>query len=391
MPRTFLPSVLCLSCMLLPLTASAAQAQDTAWTSQLKPQVNPDLTDLPDNTWKLLQPKGDAFNHPKTEVGLVYDEGLGAVIYFGGCSQGYCNTVWVYHVGSNTWKEVLPWIKGKEVDTGKPIGQCGYYAVYNSDLGLYFKHRGVSSTADGRDGRGRDSNTWTLDARKLQWERVAFGPHDGASPEWPGAHCCYGLVYDPDAKLAILFGGLDGNGETWAFDFKDKKWRNRKPKTAPPSLMLPNMVYDSKNKVTLLFGGQTGGYYDGVNLTDTWAYSSAKNTWEKLSPKNPPSRRLQSQVCYDSVNGVMILYGGHANVYPKRDEGDKYTDTWVYDYKANTWTEIKPALHPKGTHSLRFMAFDPVNNVAINVTRAAEGSKKETWVYRYKKAERTGP
>ena len=32
---------------------------------------------------------------------------------------------------------------------------------------------------------------------------------------------------------------------------------------------------------------------------------------------------------------------------------------------------------------VRFMAFDPVNNVAINVTG---GSKKETWVYRYKAA-----
>jgi hypothetical protein len=37
---------------------------------------------------------------------------------------------------------------------------------------------------------------------------------------------------------------------------------------------------------------------------------------------------------------------------------------------------------PSGS-DVRFMAFDPVNNVAINVEG---GSKKQTWVYRYKRA-----
>src|SRR3984893_4680566 len=131
------------------LAGSSRLPAQAEWTAKLKPQVNPDLKTLPDNTWKLMRPKGDTFNHPKTEVGLVYDERVGGCVYFGGCSAGYCNTVWLYHVGSNTWKEVMPWIKGREEETGKPIGQCGYYATYNSDLGLYFKHRGCSSTAGG--------------------------------------------------------------------------------------------------------------------------------------------------------------------------------------------------------------------------------------------------
>jgi hypothetical protein len=355
--------------------------------ASLKPAINPDLAKLPDNTWLRLEPKGDSFDHPKTEVGLVYDESLGGAVYFAGCSSGYCNTVWLYHVGSNTWKEVQPWIKGKEEDTGKPIGQCGYYAVYNNDLGLYFKHRGVSSTADGRGGRGRDSNTWALDLRKLTWERVAQGAHDGSATDWPGTNCCYGLAYDRVTKEAILYGGLDGGDETWAFDFQKKKWRNLTPKTSPPPLFLHSMVYDTANKVTLLFGGQTGGYEAGKTLNETWAYDSAKNAWEKRSPRTAPAPRAQAQACFDSVNGVMILFGGHANVYPKRSDGRYYTDTWVYDYKADTWTEMQPKLAPSGS-DIRFMAFDPVNNVAINV---AGGSKKQTWVYRYCKAEQAKP
>jgi len=367
------------------LTACARRASGEEWTAKLRPEVNPDLEDLPADTWKLMRPKGDAFDHPKTEVGLVYDERVGGVVYFGGCSSGYCNTVWLYHVGSNTWKEILPWVKGKEEDTGKPIGQCGYGAAYNSDLGLYFKHRAGSGTADGRGGRGRDSNSWTLDVRKLTWERAATGTHDGGGPNWPAAYCCYGLVYDRDAKVALLYGGLEEDRGTWAFDFKQKTWSNLKPKTSPPPLFLHSMVYDSVNKVTLLFGGQTGNYATGKTVNETWAYHHDSNTWEKKDPRTAPAPRAQAQACFDSVNGVMILFGGHAEVYPKRTEGKYYSDTWVYDYKADAWTEMKPKLSPSSS-AVRFMAFDPMNNVAINVS--GDAARKETWVYRYRKANR---
>jgi hypothetical protein len=191
------------------------------------------------------------------------------------------------------------------------------------------------------------------------------------------------MVYDRDAKVALMYGGLDGDRNLWAFDFKEKKWSNRKAENGPPWLFLQSMVYDSANKVTLLFGGQTGNYADGQTTNETWAYSYEKNKWDKRNPANPPPARAQAQACYDSVNGVMLLFGGHANVYPKRDEGRKFTDTWAYDYKSDTWTEMKPKNFPSAGQTIRFMAYDPVNNVAINVVNAEKG--KQTWVYRYLK------
>src|ERR1700734_3180146 len=102
---------------LCPSIALAQAATSLEWATQLKPAVNPDLADLPDNTWKLMKPKGDAFTHPKTEVGLVFDEKNGCVVYFGGCSSGYTNNLWLYHVGSDTWREVQPWTKNKEEES----------------------------------------------------------------------------------------------------------------------------------------------------------------------------------------------------------------------------------------------------------------------------------
>ncbi|HKI32523.1 MAG TPA: hypothetical protein VKA46_11690, partial [Gemmataceae bacterium] len=120
---------------------------------------------------------------------------------------------------------------------------------------------------------------------------------------------------------------------------------------------------------------------------EAWAYHHDSNTWEKKDPRTAPAPRAQAQACFDSVNGVMILFGGHAEVYPKRTEGKHYSDTWVYDYKADAWTEMKPRLSPSSS-AVRFMTFDPMNNVAINVS--GDAARKETWVYRYRKANRAG-
>jgi len=359
------------------------EKDDPGWTAQLKPEVNPDLAGLGDNTWKLMPHKGDAFDHPKTEVGLVYDEDVGCVVYFAGCSMGYTNNVWLYHVGSNTWKKAGAWTTKKEEESDRPVGQCGYTATYNSDLKLFFKHRGAAGSGLGRGGRLKDSNTWSLDVRTLKWEKLVEGPHDGGSDTWPATYIGYGLVYDRDVKQAILFGG--DLPETWAFDFTAKKWSNLKAQGTPPTLYMPNMVYDTKNKVIIAYGGGINGY-NGKTTDETWAYDHAKNTWENRKPAVSPPPRMQSQACYDSVNGVMILFGGHVSNYPTRLEGKDYLDTWVYDYKANAWTEMKPAAHPQYAWHLRYMAFDPVNNVAINVVRGEGGYNKNTWAYRYKRA-----
>jgi hypothetical protein len=76
--------------LLLFLTASPRFHARANWVAKLKPEIHPELKDLPNNTWKRLPPNGDTFDRPKTEVGLVYDERFGEVVCFGAC---YCRQV----------------------------------------------------------------------------------------------------------------------------------------------------------------------------------------------------------------------------------------------------------------------------------------------------------
>jgi hypothetical protein len=83
---------MCYLAAIMLLTTSGRSAEPLKWTATLKPKVNPALTALPNNTWKLMHPNGDTFDHPKTEVGLVYDEQVAINV----TGHGAKKQTWVY-------------------------------------------------------------------------------------------------------------------------------------------------------------------------------------------------------------------------------------------------------------------------------------------------------
>jgi hypothetical protein len=101
------------------------------------------------------------------------------------------------------------------------------------------------------------------------------------------------------------------------------------------------MSYDSKADRTILFGGFTGGVPDSgwdskPNNSDTWAYDYNLNTWTLLNPAtNPGPTMLAGQVYLPSTDRV-FLFGGRLDLNNCSDK------TWLYDYTANTWTEVTP-------------------------------------------------
>jgi hypothetical protein len=341
-------------------------------------QMNPDLVNLPDNTWRKLNPSANPsisdyppFGHPKAESQLTFDEKNGLVIWFGGCSAGYSNNTWVFSVTDNTWTRH----NGDENWGGSsslPKGQCHYSITYDSDAGMAIKHTGISAG-------GPDRYTWGYDAAAKRWTRLYSMPDGNAHIQ--------ALAYDRDNKKTVLFGGFYGwNGgtgdQTWVFDYASKTWTRRNPSQHPSSRGWASFDFHQKLGKFVLFSGAP---WSGTIKNDTWLYDYATNTWEQISPANPPPARIHGNMVYDPNNEVMILFGGRAGNY--QDKGPSLNDTWVLDLENNRWINMKPSSPPSGAKVYK-PAFDPVNNVMI-IVKSGSGYSTETWVYRYKKQNTT--
>ena len=60
-----------------------------------------------------------------------------------------------------------------------------------------------------------------------------------------------------------------------------------------------------------------------VPVSETWTYSPASNSWERLETAVRPAARYLGVMVYDPVGKRMILHGG----IPKLNEG-RLGDTW---------------------------------------------------------------
>ena len=128
----------------------------------------------------------------------------------------------------------------------------------------------------------------------------------------------------------------------WVYDYNKNSWEERQTDNAPTSRGFHNMTYDLKSDRTILYGGYTGSapggtfHYDTNNSLQTWAYDYNLNTWTLLEPAiNPGSLSFVGLVYVPSIDRTFLL-GGRIDV-------DKTSDKlWLYDFSANTWTEVPP-------------------------------------------------
>ena len=119
-------------------------------------------------------------------------------------------------------------------------------------------------------------------------------------------------------------------------------------------------------------------------MNDTWLYDYAANTWTQIHPDTPPPARTRAGMVYDSHNDVMILTCGNDSHYGAGyNAGTWLHDTWILDVEAKTWTKMNPVLQPVCGEKTWQLAYDPVSNVMVVVDE-----NSSTWVYRYKNAGR---
>lgn len=223
------------------------------------------------------------------------------------------------------------------------------------------------------------TGTWRYDPASGRWKDCG-DPIDG-----PLARTASSLVYDSRSKQVILFGGGTLAGEsndTWAYDPLTNKWTEVQPPGDLPSARRAHAaVYDERAGKMILFGGYLAQSSEDddrpLNLADdTWAYASVANTWTLLQPGgDSPAPRLGHAMVYDTRSGQVILFGGLTN------EGF-LNDTWAYDPVTNKWRE----LHPEGDLPLarvgHAMVFDGRSGQVIMFGGDTDyGLANDTWIY----------
>ncbi len=184
----------------------------------------------------------------------------------------------------------------------------------------------------------------------------------GPSPRWHHA-----MVYDTLREVSVLFGGGDPwENDTW--EWNGVAWAHRSD-TGPSPRIGSRMAFDQQRGVTVLFGGWDSGGPNG----ETWEWDGT--AWTHRITGNAPSPRYEHAMAYDSTRGVTVLFGGTRDFLG----GDINNETWLWD--GGAWTQLFPADSPSPRY-LHAMAFDSLRGVVVlfgGRTQFQGGESAETW------------
>jgi N-acetylneuraminic acid mutarotase len=214
------------------------------------------------------------------------------------------------------------------------------------------------------------ADTWSYDLTASAWTKLK---PTGTSPS---PRASQAMAFDPVANRLIVFGGYDGAkylSDIWAYDLTGNVWTGLNPAgVAPAARHGHSLVYDPESKKMILFGG-----YDGsVQYNDTWAYDPASNTWADLKPGGDlPAARDSQAMAYDSDAKAMVLFGGWSATR-------QFDDTWAYDPAKNSWTDLKPAGEAPTARALQQMVYDPaIKKLVLFGGGTSSATFNDAWLF----------
>ena len=221
-------------------------------------------------------------------------------------------------------------------------------------------------------------DTWSYDYNTNTWKEMKY--------EGPKRHHGCSLAYDSESDRIILFGGYNASDssffqDTWAYDYNTDSWTEMKPAVSPPGRNFHVMTYDAKADRVLLWGG------DIIKLANpkvpknvsVWAYDYNTNTWQAMTsaerPQDGPFSVMNSTK--DTTGDQSILYGGY-------DTGT--SDMWTYDNNKSAWTMLKSTVNP-GILSRQAMVYIPsIDRLFLFGGQVGEvfgNNIDKTWLYDY--------
>ena len=118
----------------------------------------------------------------------------------------------------------------------------------------------------------------------------------------------------------------------------------------PPPRRLSPIVFDEKNKVFVLIGGDHLDYL----MNDTWLFDPATKKWRCTLALAPPPRANHT---LKAANGKIVMSGGYTYTSNTDYMGGQYRDLadgdWTFDVNKEDWIGGKgigadPARYPEG-------------------------------------------
>jgi Galactose oxidase, central domain len=256
----------------------------------------------------------------------------------------------------------------------------------SADISALGKHKRLASGATKIAGAAKALKTAGSPEEVYRAQFAAYKLLISARDEdlWSHAHprCLSPMVYLPEEKQILLFGGTDGYqllNDTWAYDCTKREWKKRSPKTLPRPRQMHVMVYDSKLKKAVLAGGYSSSWAAAKNqLREVWTYDFKADDW-KLVVKDFPFMRgaasyfgeyhagLGAIIMIRSGRGPVATFAlklapGGALSAPKTDAYPKPEDKAPFippkddpkvlarwkSMPANTWVPADPPWEPGG-------------------------------------------
>jgi tetratricopeptide (TPR) repeat protein len=342
--------------------ASLNKAFDNGFSSKNDFENDTDLASLKtDNRWVTLMQKLDApFNgstpYKRAHHEMVYDEANKSVLMIGGStplnggqSGKFFNDIWKYN--NSGWSKIAN--AGDE--------RSGIRLAYDTKRNKIFSFGGLSNNGSLDDLRVLENNQWQtishLPEMKAaesgfvydiardkfiafggsaargqvnnitwEWDGTTWKKFEGKSPDGRQA---FAMVYDSKRNKTILYGGADGNRNTFndgVWEFDGTVWKNIVTENNPGERISPGYAFDSKRNLLILFGGIS----KGAMMNDLWAWDGTN--WKLLSTDGP-AKRTMGYLAYDKNRDKIILFGGRLG-WP--NDAD---DTWEWD--GEKWNEVK--------------------------------------------------
>ncbi len=278
------------------------------------------------------------YHHAMTWVGA--GPKLGACVFlYGGHRLNEClDDTWIYN--ANTWTRVIHdfspgkrWMHCLAADTkrnwiflfggnkllihqpvnetwvwnGQTWGKSGASIAppaRNEAAMAYDPDRDRMILFGGYAGAARFADTWELDPPRLLWTNLT-------KTSRPPARFGTAMVYYPDRKQMVMFGGHDGKtmmNDTWIMDYynSSRTWHRESPKTSPPGRFRHKMVYDASRKRVVMFGGAS---WRSAFFNDAWEWDG--ENWTKINPPSPPSPRFSFSMAYNRNTKRNVVFGGY--------------------------------------------------------------------------------